>query len=291
MSLLTSLCRAAITRNHFTFIVQNFIHDLVKPHCTVSKIQWLVCEHMWCVRGVTGLDTLTDIVIDIEQVALAGVVLQLLAAAFDQAKPCATTSPAGLGLLWWPRRSVLTATVHSFIMSLYFYNLWINFISLLLQTIFIQHFITIHMCEHLSFVHFANFMLFNTLFIFSILFCLLSISSKPKEGDAWENCLYTTGILYAKVCTRLNHLGAKIEKAPYRGRGANPPPPARSLRSLGLGRFAPSQSHDLFRNFYFEMLGGLYRCMCWYAAISYCIYVRHEEPSPYCGNFGKFFAR
>ena len=55
---------------------------------------------MWCVRGVTGLGTLTDIVIDIEQVALAGVVLQLLAAAFDRAKPCATTSPAGLGLLW-----------------------------------------------------------------------------------------------------------------------------------------------------------------------------------------------
>ena len=254
MSLLTSLCRAAITRNHFTFLVQNFMYNLVKPHCTVSEIQWLVCEHMWCVRGVTGLGTLTDSVIDIEQVALAGVVLQLLAAAFDRAKPCATTSPAGLGLLWWPRRSVLTATVHSF-MSLYFYNLRINFISLLLQTIFIQHFITIHMCEHLSFVHFANFMLYFVHFFNFVLF--ITISSKPKEGDAWENCLYTTGILYAKVCTRLNHLGAKIEKAPYRGRGAYHPPHARSLRSLGLSRFAPSQSHDLFRNFYIEMLGGL----------------------------------
>ena len=35
------------------------------------------------------------------------------------------------------------------------------------------------------------------------------------------------------------------------------PCPARSLRSLGLGRFAPSQSRNLFRNFLFEMLGGL----------------------------------
>ena len=34
---------------------------------------------------------------------------QLLAVAFDRAKPCATTGPVGLGLLWWPRRSVLTA--------------------------------------------------------------------------------------------------------------------------------------------------------------------------------------
>ena len=51
-----------------------------------------------------------------------------------------------------------------------------------------------------------------------------SVSSHCQEGDAWENCLYTKGILYAKVCTRLNHLGAKIEKSPYRGRGANPPP-------------------------------------------------------------------
>ena len=70
-------------------------------------------------------------------------------------------------------------------MSLYFYNLRINFISLLLQTIFIQHFITIHMCEHGIFL----------------------------------------GILYAKVCTRLNHLGAKIEKSPN-------PPPTPSPRSV-----------------------------------------------------------
>ena len=66
--------------------------------------------------------------------------------------------------------------------------------------------------------------------------------------------MYTKGILYAKVCTRLNHLGANIEKSPH-------PPPARSLRSLGLGRFAPSQSRNLFRNFLFEMLGGLVKCL------------------------------
>ena len=38
-------------------------------------------------------------------------------------------------------------------------------------------------------------------------------------------------------------LTPKIEKSPYRGRGDTPlphPPPARSLRSLGLGRSAPS---------------------------------------------------
>ena len=50
-------------------------------------------------------------------------------------------------------------------------------------------------------------------------------------GDAWENCLYTKGILCAKVCTRLNHLGAKIEKSPYQ-----PPshtlPPHRSVATL-----------------------------------------------------------
>ena len=69
-------------------------------------------------------------------------------------------------------------------------------------------------------VHFFNFVLF--------------ISS--KDGDAWANCLYTKGILYAKVCTRLNHLGAKIEKSPYRGRGANPPP----TPYPPLGRYAPS---------------------------------------------------
>ena len=44
-------------------------------------------------------------------------------------------------------------------------------------------------------------------------------------GDAWENCLYTKGILCAKVWTRLNHLGAKIEKSPT-------PPPTPSPRSV-----------------------------------------------------------
>ena len=66
-------------------------------------------------------------------------------------------------------------------------------------------------------------------------------------------CLYTKGILYAKICTRLNHLGAKIEKSPYHGRGANPLPHPLPP----LGRYAPSQSRNLFRNFLFQMLGGL----------------------------------
>ena len=69
-------------------------------------------------------------------------------------------------------------------MSLYFYNLRINFISLLLQTIFIQHFITIHMCEHLSFVHFANFMLYYSVHFFNFVLFITITSSKPKEGDA-----------------------------------------------------------------------------------------------------------
>ena len=47
------------------------------------------------------------------------------------------------------------------------------------------------------------------------------------------------------VCPRLHIFKLKNEKAPYRGRGDTPlphPAPARSLRSLGLGRFAPSQT-------------------------------------------------
>ena len=43
---------------------------------------------------------------------------------------------------------------------------------------------------------------------------------------------------------RLHIFKSKNEKAPYRGKGDTPlphPPPAWSLRSLGLGRFAPSQ--------------------------------------------------
>ena len=165
-----------------------------------------------------------------------------------------TTGPAGLGLLWWPRRSVLTATVHSF-MSLYFYNLRINFISLLLQTIFIQHFITIHMCEHGTFVNFANTCF--TLFIFSILFCLLVVQRREMHE---ETACIPKAYCMQKYAPDWTIWGPKLKKVLTVGGGPTPlphPPPARSLRSLGLGRFAPSQSRNNIRNFLFEMLGGL----------------------------------
>ena len=57
--------------------------------------------------------------------------------------------------------------------------------------------------------------------------------------------------------------GPKLKKSlPWQG--GQPPshitlPPLGVLRSLGLGRFAPSQSRNLFRIFLFEMLGGLHK--------------------------------
>ena len=98
----------------------------------------------------------------------------------------------------------------------------------------------------LYYVHFFNFVLFT---------------SSSKEGDAWGNCLYTKGILYAKVCTRLNHLGAKILKSPYRGRGANPPPPP-------LGRYAPSGLvASLPRKV--AIFLGIFYLKCWEVCILY----------------------
>ena len=96
----------------------------------------------------------------------------------------------------------------------------------------------------LYFVHFFNFVLF--------------ISS--KEGDAWENCLYTKGKLYARVCTRLHHFGAKIETLPTVGGGGGggtplpQPPPARSLRSLAKSL-------------------GILKFKCWEVCLSVIIYI------------------
>ena len=131
---------------------------------------------MWCVRGVTGC-------IDIEWrwVALAGVVLQLLAVAFDRAKPCATTGPAGLGLLLLGLGRCMRKLL-----------------------VYQRHIV-----------------------------CKSMHQIEPFGGQNWKKSL------------------------PWEG-GQPHLPPARSLRSFGLGRFAPSQSHNLFRNFLFEMLGGLY---------------------------------
>ena len=44
------------------------------------------------------------------------------------------------------------------------------------------------------------------------------------------------------VCIRLHHFKLKSAKAPYHPSHTLPPPP-HSLRSLGLGRYAPSQYH------------------------------------------------
>ena len=98
---------------------------------------------------------------------------------------------------------------------------------------------------HLSFFHFANTCF--TLFICSILFCLL-VQRREMQGK-----------LYARVCTRLHHFGADIEKTPYRGRGDSTPP---SHTLPPLGRYAPSGlvaslPRKIIRNFEIQMLGGL----------------------------------
>ena len=107
---------------------------------------------------------------------------------------------------------------------------------------------------HLSFVHFANTCF--TLFIFSILFCLL-----VKGRRCMSKLLVYQRHIVCKSMHQIEPFGGQIWKKSLPWEGGQPPShtpsPARSLRSLGLGRFAPSQSRNLFRNFLFEMLGGL----------------------------------
>ena len=224
----------------------------------------MCCLWTYVVCSWRNWGALTDIVIDIEQVALAGVCVAAAGGVQIERNPALPTGPAGLGLLWWPRRSVLTATVHSF-MSLYFYNLRINFISLLLQTIFIQHF-------HLSFVHFANTCF--TLFIFLILFCLLVQRREMHE----ETACIPKAYCYAKVCTRLNHLGGQNWKKSLPWEGGQPPshtfPPLGRYAPSGLVASLPSQSRNLFRNFFIWNVSGWLHIsfsFIWYTGHSYWV--------------------
>ena len=107
----------------------------------------------------------------------------------------------------------------------------------------------------LSFVHFANTCF--TLFIFSILFCLLVQRTEMHEQTACIPKAYCM----QKYAPDWTIWGPKLKKVLTVGGGPTPLPHPAPSRSLGLGRFAPSQSHNLFRNFLFEMLGGLYICL------------------------------
>ena len=171
-----------------------------------------------------------------------------------------TTGPAGLGLLWWPRRSILTATVHS-LMSLYFYNLRINFISRKLQTLFLQHFITVHMCEHGTFVHFANTCF--TLFIFSILFCLLVVQRREMHE---ETACIPKAYCMQKYAPDWTIWGPKLKKVLEK---SPPTPSPRSVATL------PRKVAIILGIFYFK---------CWEVCIKRSIYKTKLQIDLYIKN-------